>query len=260
MTETLPIRATGAFRPRVAVSCPTYDNRVHKETVRALMNPTRHDGTSRVDVVSFIDTNVSLLAHTFNNAIVAALEARDGWAGTAEIPSQARPTHFAMIHADIGPRVAGWVDALWDVMDATGAEVVSTVVPIKEPTRERTSTAIGRRDDPWKLDRYITAADLGVTPPTFTAADVCGEGEVLLINTGLWLADLRCPWWDEFPGFEIRDRIARGEDGRRVSQVRPEDWEFSRFLDRVGAKYAATWEVPVSHSGDAAWFNFGGGG
>lgn len=258
MTETLPFRATGVFVPRVAIACPTYDNRVHMPTAVAIDAAARPGG--RVEMVAKIPTMASLLAHGFNNAISIALDLRDGLnpnPGGPPVPDEARPTHFVMIHSDIAPLGLGWADTLFDLLDRTGAELVSVVAPIKEPECVRTSTAIGSRDDPWARPRFVTADDRGRTPPTFGPADVCGEGEVLLVNTGLWMADLRCPWWDEFPGFQISDRISRDEHGRRRAQTRPEDWEFSRFLDHVGARYAATWEVPLAHHGENRWFNFG---
>lgn len=249
----LPVSATGGFVPRVALACPSYCNQIHTGSARAILSATL-DGLApgRPRVVAHVWNSASLLAHNFNNALRAALDARDD----TTIPNDERPTHFVMLHADLEPVGRDWMARLWSVMQREGCDVLSAVVPIKEPTRERTSTAIGDRSDDWKVNRHITAADLGKTPPTFRGRDVCGPGEVLLVNTGLWMADLRRSFWDDFPGFQIRDRITRDESGRRVCQVRPEDWEFSRWLDSVGADYAATWEIPVHHYGEEGWPNY----
>lgn len=196
----------------------------------------------KVRVVAWSEHSTSLLTLGFNVLLGEALCWRD----------QGRCTHFAMIHSDIEP-AAMWLNALWAEMRRTGADLISAVVPLKDHTG-RTSTAISRVDNPWKLERYIMLADRDWLPSTFAAKDCCKEGEELLVNTGLWLADLRRPWWDDF-AFHAVDRILKREDGTREASCRSEDWEMSRHLNRAGAKVVATWVVPLAHHGGGVFHN-----
>lgn len=184
----------------------------------------------------------SVLPHTFNTLLGAALDARD----------RGEVTHLAMAHSDILAE-PGWLDGLWAEMQTTGADLVSAVVPIKEGST-RTSTAIGLEADPWAVVRCLHLEDRADMPETFGPADVCGAGEVLLLNTGLFLADLRRPWWDDF-AFTFHCRLSRQPDGTRVAESRPEDWELSRHLHAAGAKIRGTWKVRLSHEGLRRWPN-----
>lgn len=227
-------------RPSVLVGMPRYGD-VAAGAARGLYCPTK----GAVDVWRVAEACNSLTPNAFNDLLALALDARDAGA----------VTHFAMIHADVEP-VGPWVDELWDEMRTTGADVVSAVVPIKEDVDDPpTSTAVGDGADPWLVKRRIKVSERAALPETFGPDDVCGPGEVLLVNTGLWLADLRHPAWDAFSGFAIHTEIVRDGDGRRRGRCRPEDWELSRHLHRHGAVVRATWRVPLVHRGAAGWGN-----
>jgi hypothetical protein len=82
---------------------------------------------------------------------------------------------------------------------------------------------------------------------------VCGDDEVLLVNTGCFLTDLRRPWWDSF-AFNFDCRIIQ-RDGKRIAQFNPEDWQMSRAIQSQGGRVVATWRVPVVHHGAGEWPN-----
>jgi len=232
-------------KPKVALVMPHYGG-VEAGAAIALCNaPVHPDGSKARGVITRTSvTSTSLLCQCFNRLLGLALDWRDE--GTV--------THLAMLHADLVPQQFCWVDTLLEQMASHRLDMVSAVVPIKEHERKKTSTAIGDTADPWKVNRYINVEDYGNTPETFTAADVCKPNEVLLVNTGCWVADLRLPFWDTFT-FQIHDRIIREPDGSRTAQTRPEDWELSRAMNAAGVRYGATWALPVLHYGNGAWAN-----
>ncbi len=207
------------------------------------------EGDDRAVVVSNVVAVSGSLSHSFNSLLASALDSRD--AGKA--------THFAMLHDDVWPS-GPWITHLWRAMRACGADLVSAVVPIKEEPPGKTSTAIGDRADRWKINRYINLDDRATLPGTFGTEHVCRADEVLLANTGCWLADITKSWWNEFAeagGFNQDSRIVRHPDGTRSSEFEPEDWRMSRFLQARGAKIACTWDVPLRHGGWSWWTNFG---
>lgn len=222
-------------KPRVFVSLPHYGD-CHPEAVNAWNRP----GGEHAEPVIVSRASTSATPHCFNMILAPALDARD----------RGQITHLAMVHSDLEVS-PGWVDVLYQEMRRTGVTAISAVAAIKEPERSRTSTAIGKEDYPWAPERYIRVGQHHDLPRTFTAADVCKPGEVLLINTGCMLIDLMRPYWDEF-AFEFRTSIGR-RDGRRVAMFAPEDWLMSRWIQQHGDTVAATYAVPTIHYGQAAW-------
>lgn len=180
----------------------------------------------------------SLLAHVFNVL----------WAGAMQVREKARADYFVMLHGDVIP-AGGWVDTLVAEIEWTGADVVSAVLPIKDK-RGVTSTAIDDPDDVWTPLRRLTMTEVARLPETFSAADCGYPDNALLVNTGCWICDLRKPWVNEFPGFEIRDRIRRLPDGTPQAVCQPEDWNFSRWLHARGCKVLATRKVHADHAGE----------
>jgi hypothetical protein len=238
------------FVPKIYLSCPEYCA-AHEHSVLARYAAVHPDAPPGERVELACDPRAfgsSLLPKTFNSLFCSAMDARD----------RGEATHFAMLHDDIWPD--NWfLNTLWREMQASGADLVSVVMPIKDAPWWRTSTAIGLVDDPWIVPRYIRAEDRQRLPTTFTADDVCKPGELLLVNTGCWLADLRKPWWDEFceaGAFGFETRVTRAEDGTRLSWIQPEDWRMSRFLGLRGAKLAATYAVRARHRGGCWWSNY----
>jgi hypothetical protein len=196
---------------------------------------------SLIEVVREGQSASSVLPHAFNDLFAAALDCRD----------RGEVTHFAMAHADICAR-PGWLDTLYCEMWYHDAACVSAVVPLKDH-RGRTSTAVGLEADPWAA-RCLTMADRDRLPPTFGPGAVCKPGEVLLVNTGLMLLDLRWPGWDDF-AFQFHTRITRTPAGRRADH-RSEDWEMSHYLHRHKAHYLATWKPKLDHEGSKKYPNY----
>ena len=218
-------------KPKVFVGMPHY-GAVHIGAARGLfLGPSRGKLTYQ-----FYSVNMSVLTAAFNHLWVAALNRlqTDGI------------THFAMIHADVEP-VDGWADVLMEELTRLNADVVSTVIPLKSESG-LTSTAV---DEPDGM-RRLTLREIYRLPETFDSADV--GGRPLLVNTGLFLADVRKPWAERVC-FHIEDETFRDAEGRWQYRFRPEDWNFSKFLHRSQCKVFATRKVAVKHHGDRAWDN-----
>jgi hypothetical protein len=231
--------------PNVVMVMPRYGPQVFPAAMRSMYQATKGD----VRVVSHVDVSQSI-CYAFNIALANALDWRDNGLSAPD-GSKVHATHLAMIHADI-EAPAGWLDTLWSIMKERELVAVASVSPIKDPVANpRTSTAFGRKGETWFPSRYVYINDRVNMPETFEPEHVCKPGEELLINTGLMLLDLRWPHWDGFD-WQLDSRIVPGEE-RRVVQMRSEDWMMSRHLARHGAKYAATWAVPLKHYGEYAW-------
>lgn len=227
-------------RPRVILLTPYYSQ--VSMGLHNTLNLAASRENSQVSVVAEAQVNSSILPHTFNVLLGAALDARD----------EGRVTHMAMAHSDICAE-PGWLDTLYREMLSTDADLVSAIVPIKGPSG-RTSTAIGDESDPWRVKRSIYLEERWDRPQTFGAGEACGPGEVLMVNTGLFLADLRRTYWDDF-AFSFHTRIRKTDRGR-VAECRSEDWEMSHHLHKNGAKAVVTFKVRLTHEGGCMYPNY----
>jgi hypothetical protein len=149
-------------------------------------------------------------------------------------------THFLLLHADVEPLDADWLELLLAEMRAARAEVLSAVVPIKN-AEQQTSTA--RDTDAWQPRRY-TLEDIRQQPMTWTARD-------LLVNTGCLLVDMRRSWVERIC-FTINDRIERTPAGWEAL-AEPEDWNFSRQCRRLNVPVFATRRLRIRHWGAGWW-------
>lgn len=195
----------------------------------------------------------TLLARNFNML----------WATALNLYEKGEVTHFAMMHDDVEPPME-WLDVMFDEMQRVGADVISAVVPIKDD-RGLTSTAI---DDPltnWEPAKRLTATEIMQLPETFSAADTEFPERALLVNSGCWLADMRCPAFHEtkigsdgleesVAHFAICDRVVRRE-GMWAADAESEDWLFSKILFNLGVKVFATRKILVLHHGEISWRN-----
>jgi hypothetical protein len=164
-------------------------------------------------------------------------------------------THFAMLHTDIKPSYA-WLDTLLEEMDRVDADVMSTIIAIKD-NRGLTTTGI-RYPHVWGTRRF-TMREIMRLPETFTIADTDEPDGILAINTGCWVCRLPAAGWpDKFPGFQNEHKIEwRG--GEPCPEFDSEDWLFSAWAATQELKVYATRKVKAFHAGgfmfgnDTAW-------
>jgi hypothetical protein len=177
----------------------------------------------------------SLLALMFNKLWCRALNQR-----------KSGVTHFAMHHSDIAVP-AGWLDTLLEEKERVGADVLSAVIPIKD-LRGLTST--GWMDTQTGRITRLTMKEVYELPESFDAR----PGQWLMVNTGLWVCDLRAPWVEDVC-FSIVDAIGHDAEGNFWPRCIPEDWNFSRWCAREGLRVFATRRVPVTHYGTSGYTN-----
>jgi hypothetical protein len=210
----------------VFIGVPSYSGEVDYRVTNSLMRATSKTRYS----INY--ANSSLLAFTFNQLWCMALNER----AQGENP----PTHFLMVHSDVVPQF-DFLDRMLEIMERDRADVLSVVLPIKNPFG-LTSTAID--SDDWEPSRFTMTQIF----------KMFGDGPIktfthprLLINTGLMLVDFRQHWVDKVR-FTIADRIVK-VNGVYKPQAQPEDWTFSRNAKEFGARLFATTEVRADHLG-----------
>lgn len=258
-------------RPRVVLGLPN-GGTVHLPAARSFLRPYSRD----CDIVALAEASGSAAVNNFNTVFAVALDLHD----------RGKADYFLMIHGDVEPLVPDWIDRLYAEISNHEADWVSAVVPIKEiGSNPRTSTAVGLWSDPWRgAIRYVHVRDRATLPTTFGPEHVCSDpDEVIYLNVGLCIWDLRKPCWSKWEGFEFRSRIvpvrrwalydrttsdelgrydtpaeaeaerSRGQEMHAITerspQMRSEDWELSRWLRLQEARCLATWAVPVKHLG-----------
>lgn len=197
----------------------------------------------------------SLLAANFNFLLTSALNLRaDGF------------THFCLLHNDVVPQGETWLADLLEEMERAEASAIAAVIPIKDD-RGLTSTAMdysGLPDVSPFAARRLTMTEIARMPETFDADEAeaylpdfpCNQIDpVLLINTGLLLIDIRQPWVEQVC-FTVDDVIRRNPvTGAYEAFTDPEDWNFSRQMQRLGVRYVATRRVRVEHVGRCGYPN-----
>jgi hypothetical protein len=173
---------------------------------------------------------------------------------------------FAMMHTDVEPQTY-WLDTLVDELLRLKLDVLSSVIPIKDESRN-TSTAMGPIENEWE-NTLLNLDEIKLLPETFTDEDMKPwrrkhnmPDHKLMLNTGCWVADLRnTKFWKVENGllkffFTQKDRIQF--DGNRFSVgLASEDWNFSRICHREGLRLAATRIIEVKHHGARAFSNRG---
>lgn len=239
-------------RPRVFMAMPHYTSAVHIGAAQAFFVT---GSRGAVDIVRHQTWGGSLLAKSFNML----------WAMALSVAEKEGCEWFVMLHADIVPE-HGWVDKLVTEGERIDADVISVVMPLKSQ-KGLTSTAIDNPHDIFQPLRRLTMREVhsGKIPETFVADDLSDNIE-LLINTGCMAARLDRPWCRAVDSdgnlrstFSIADRIKR-IDGKWNVGVAPEDWQWSRTINELGGKVAATTAVKASHYGEAGYPNDSGWG
>lgn len=226
-------------RPRVLLVQPNGLWAKPLECDRAWQRRDWHCDRRKTQLVDQLERRSGSLVDAFNSLWAAARNFRDR--GQADF--------MGMCHADIEPG-SWWVDDLLAEMRRYGASVCSAVVPIKDHRRQLTSAAIGQVNDPY-ANRCLSFKELDTLPETFCSEQVCRPGELLLVNTGLWICDLHQSWVDEWV-FPQSCRIEH-RDGAWHSDLLTEDWEMSRFLHKQGVHYICTRKVVTRHWGMDYW-------
>jgi hypothetical protein len=169
--------------------------------------------------------------------------------------------YFAMLHSDVEPE-PGWLDTLYDELQASGADILSAVIPIKN-RNGITSTGLGRRDS--RKVKRLTMAEVFDLPATFndgSIKDVLSHPKVnyLAVNTGcmLWKRTQPKNWWRDFArqgGFHHEHWVEEDADGKLRSWMFPEDWNMSRWAAGKGLMVCATRKVWVNHHGEMPFAN-----
>ena len=222
----------------VLVGIPTYKSDMHARVVHSLVRALPPGSKHMIDLA---ETDSSACAMTMNHLWCYALEQK----------AAGQFTHFLMLHSDVEPE-PHFVEKMLTIMDATKADVLSVVIPIKD-NYGFTSTAldeqVGDYDPEFRVRRLTLHEIFNNYQPTFT-------DDKLLINTGLMLVDLRKDWVEDTDNvyFTLRDKIIKYR-GRRMAHMMPEDWGFSRMARAKGASLWATREIKVNHYGLAAFTN-----
>lgn len=184
----------------------------------------------------------SLLTLNFNDLWCRALNTRkddsDHW------------SHWALCHDDIVPAPL-WVDTIIDEMEASGADICSAVVPIKD---DRGLTSTGVRNVKTGANRRLTMTEVFELPETFGIKDIDhGPDEILIVNSGLMVVRFTERWIEPpaFPGFVQLDSIIGYSDGTFAAATLSEDWCFSEWASRMGLNVIATRKTPLGHWDDA---------
>lgn len=232
--------------PGVYLALPSYDGWMHQGAAQM-----GYQLASMRRRVIPQDGGSSLLGLTFNQHWCNALNNRKRW----------NLAYFAMLHADIMPE-CWWLDFAIDELEATGADLLSAVSPIKDDMGE-TSTAIDNPKNPFEPLYRVSTAQLEHLPETFSAADCGHPDKALLVNTGCMVLRLDRPWVDEIYGngemafrFTCSDMIYRNGDGEYVPRVASEDWNLSRHLHDRKYKVLATRKVKLAHMGQVPFRNY----
>lgn len=215
----------------VCVGVPSYNELMPVWALPPLMQ------LARKHTMHFMPVSSSLLAFSHNLLISSARQIE-------------KCDYLINMHNDIVMDPDGLLD-LVELCQLLKADVVSAVVPIKDD-RGLTSTGTCGAADEWEQVKRFTMTEIMAMPETF-GQEVCKEGDILMINTGVMIIDMKAPWVKDIC-FTIKDRIIEVE-GRPHPIVLPEDWGLSRDLYKWGAKVYATRKLKLTHLGRMAYPN-----
>jgi len=222
-----------------------------------LMPTAAYAATFRDDVdLAMAKFGSSLLAKGFNIL----------WSGALNAAARGECTHACMMHDDVVPE-EGWLDKLIAVMEARGDPLVSVVSPIKDP-RGLTSSGIAYPGNRWEVRRFTLHECVNILPETWGTKETIAVGLnpggwPVVFNTGLWLADLRDPRWQETDKngvakyyFTITDQMYFDKQrGEFCTRGESEDWFFSREVAAGGIPYCCTRAVRLKHLGEYFYAN-----
>lgn len=212
---------------RVGLALPTYNRQSYNRV--PLMNFARQFPESPV-----IEVASSALGNSFNT----------GYQAFRQLADEGKLDFFVMLHADVVPLTEQWGSILLDEILDTGADIVSTVLPIKSGSGT-TSTAIlpKTKDLTWNPIRF-TMAEIFQLPETFTHPR-------LIVNTGLFVLDMRKEWTKKL----VFDLSSHVNHEKYYSFFIPEDWRMSLDCLNAGGHIYATRKIVAQHFGDVGYPN-----
>ncbi len=225
----------------VVLGVPFYD-RIEGKSVVAWDYAIDPNGPNRVERVLL---GSSCLCDNFNQLFCHAL-------------NHPKATHFAMCHVDVRPLTVHWLDRMAEEYDASGADMLSVVLPIKDD-RALTSTALEHMET--GRVRRLTMGEVLACPVNFDAAGAGFPGWRIMVASGLWIVDLRKPCWSRQNvikhglWFETHCRLQMDPDGLLSPVWASEDWVFSRRLHAAGARPMASRCVKATHIGSYEYAN-----
>lgn len=233
---------------KVFLACPTHDGRIDVASAQGLF-------------ASATTRHMLVVAPSLNSLL--SLNCNGLWAEAINQRNESGIEWFAMLHSDIGPE-AGWLDKLIELAERHDADLMSTVVPIKD-ARGLTSTAIESNDlargpfcrltlrqvrheaFPDTFDLEAAASALESLPRPLQIANV--PRTKLVCNTGCLVCRLDRPWCDPSRVFFHELNAIAQIDGRWQAIVWPEDWFFTGKVTENGGRVMATKAVRVVHRG-----------
>lgn len=169
---------------------------------------------------------------------------------------------YVMMHGDVHPLDADWLDVMVEVMDRRRVPLVSAVVAIKDNRQVVSSGLVMDPSQPW-VGRMIKLEHLKTLPLDFDAADLGHPGNPLLHNNGCILFDLRDDRWRATDAegnsrfcWNFPRRNRRNADGLWVSEGNSEDWQFSRAAHEMGIPSVLTRRVRLAHRGTVYFPNY----
>jgi hypothetical protein len=219
-------------RPRVFLAVP---NRPGDSISAKVLSAIWATG-NRHKLVKADAPSISLLNYNFNFNWANAMNRR------GEID------FFVMLHADVAPE-PNWIDTLiaeFNRLDEEhGCDVLSCVIAIKD------SRGVSSTGCMWEKDRIIRKISLKQAlemPASFNAETL--HADVLMMNTGCWIARMDRDWVEKFKGFRSYDRVYKDtDDGRWKADVIGEDYLWSLDLHKLGVRTWATSKVKILHYG-----------
>jgi hypothetical protein len=170
-------------------------------------------------------------------------------------------TDWCMFHSDVAAD-AYCVDTLKDLQIKYNADVISCVIPIKDP-RGLTSTGLRELGPPPFKARRLTMKEIFTAPETFSIKDFPSKQNICLaVNNGLWMADITkilpgdtIPWADKMPPFQSVYTWHTSKDGKRMVNWHSEDWLHSGWFAEQGLRVFATRKIGIEHEGKIVYNN-----
>ncbi len=213
----------------VILAVPAYSNIEPETAVAITMASQEH----RVGVQA---SKTSILTANHNALWCMALE------------FQPRADYYVMLHSDVAPVGDWWIDRMIAEKQRLGVDLLSCVVPIKDDS-ERVSMCFF---DPLNNSmRQLTLNDLDDLPETFTATDWHEPNQLMALNTGCMICDLKAPWVEKV-WHQTTDSIVC-QDGKWKPMNMPEDWAFTLMVQAHGGTVAATRKIVTRHYGRGEW-------